>query len=670
MLTILNLGIILVLLIMMAIWATYGFFSAFIHLIIVIGAGVIALALWEPVSYVLLGRMPAYAHGVGLLAPFAILLIVLRVAFDKLCRANVHMPRIADQIGGGVCGLCTGILAFGLLLNGANFLPLQRDILGWEPYKVQANRVTDNDEGKLWAVTRINEWSAGFFNMVSTGSMSPMGGTPLAVGRPEFAKRAILTRLPVDENQLRTAHPGNVKVTGVYAIPATEENIYGLVKRSAIVAFLKPSYEMPELTEQDMAGMGVYDAVLRDFNNRVADSDTHGKLSDMLNIEAIMDVARTPQYKSEGAASAEQSPEFIDKVITTMGEDLAERLKPLIDQGKILYIVDTAWTDDRDGTFGLDGKLRIAMPQVRLQVGDESIAPIGYSIEYSQNTKGRVFTEVISDEADLDGRDMAYSKYTKMSMGWVFPISKGDVPERFFVRELRFDLSKLKKPQGSEQIVNVNPSAVARVVGAPLLPSPEDITETNNPTTPSTTSGVRIAGTSAYAEVNENLPGAFSGSAINLDFDKTADPWELRSGRHEQATPGKGGKRSSVRAILTSPTTRLVRIQLDGNQAKSLYGRAINLAANLNVLGVRDEGGNFYNCIGFALRRKDRSLHLDIRDRAADRGVSANELPDIRSEEVLMIYFQVNVGTKITDFVLSGQDQPFEQPLEVTSGRR
>ena len=426
---------------------------------------------------------------------------------------------------------------------------------------------------------------------------------------------------------------------------------------------------MPELTEQDMAGMGVYDAVLRDFNNRVADPQTHGKLSDMLNIEAIMDVARTPQYKFEGAASAEKFPEFIDKVVKNMGEDLADRLEPLINQGKILYIVDTAWNDDREGTFGMDSKLRIAMPQVRLQVGDQNIAPIGYSIEYSQNTKGRIFTEVISDEADLDGRDTAYSKYTKMSMGWVFPISKGDVPERFFVRELRFDLSKLKRPQGSESIVNQNPSAVAQVVGAPLLPSPEDIAETG-PSSQATTSGVKITGTNSYAEVNENLPGAFSGSAIDLDFDKDADPWELKVGEAERVPAGRGGQRSSVRAIWTRNSDRLIRIQLDGNQAKSLYGRAIGLAEGINVLGVRDEGGNFYDCIGFALKRKDRSLHLDIRAGAADRGVSANELPDIRSEEVLMIYFQVPVGTKVTDFVLSGQDQPFEQPLEVTAGRR
>ncbi|MEO0475278.1 MAG: CvpA family protein [Planctomycetota bacterium] len=670
MLTILNLGIILALLIMMAIWATYGFFSAFIQLIIVIASGVIALALWEPLTYALIGRMPAYAHGVGLLAPFVLLLIILRVAFDKLCRANVHMPRLADQIGGAACGLCSGILAFGLLLNGANFLPMERDVLGWEPYKVQGTNVTDNPDGKLWGVTRIHEWSAGFYGMLSNGAMSPTGGTPLAVARPNLAKRAVLTRLPVDKNQFRTAHPGNVQVTGVYAIPATKENVYGLAQRSAILAFIKPSYEMPETIEQDETGLGLVNYLLNDLQKRIDNPVDNGKPSEMLNVEAIIEVARTPQFKYDGAATAENFPGFVEMVADKMGKDLMTKLEPVLGEGKVLYIVDTAWNNEHQGTFGTDNKLRIAMTQVGLQAGDKMIPPIGYSIEYSQKTGGRIFTEIISDEADVEARDMAYSKFTQMSMGWVFPLNKGDKPQRFFIRELRFDLSKLKKPEGQEGIVNQNIGSVAQVVGAPLLPSPADLTTSEEGGTPSSTSGVRIAGTDTFAEVDERLPGAFSGSAVNLDFDKDADPWQLNAGSSERITPGKGGRRSSVREISVRSTDRLIRIEVDGNKAKSLYGRALGLAENLNVIGVKDEGGNFYDSIGFALLRKDRSMHIDIREGVANRGVSANELPEVRAGEKLMVYFQVPVGTKVTAFVLSGKDQDFEEALEATTKKR
>ena len=82
MLTVLNIIIIVVLLGMAAIWATYGFFSAFLHLVLVIVSGTIAFAVWEPIAYMLLGRMPLMAWGVGLLAPFALTLIVLRGVLD------------------------------------------------------------------------------------------------------------------------------------------------------------------------------------------------------------------------------------------------------------------------------------------------------------------------------------------------------------------------------------------------------------------------------------------------------------------------------------------------------------------------------------------------------------------------------------------------------------
>lgn len=665
MLTLLNICILMALLIMVAIWATYGFFSAFIQLIIIIGAGVLALALWEPVSYMLLGRMPAYAHGVGLLAPFAILLIVLRVAFDKLCRATVHMPRIAHQIGGGACGFFSGVLAFGMVLNGANFMPLQREILGWEPYKIQGNQVTENPDGQLWGFLRINEWSAGFFNTISVGSMSPTGGTSLAEGRPDLAKRAILTRLPNDPNQFRTAHPGSVQVTGVYAIPATEEAIYGLAQRSAILSFLKPSYTLPDDIVYGEDGMGIVNAILDDLASRAEDPKANGKPSDLLNVQAILDVARTPQFKFQSAANPENFPQFVEMVADKMGQDQVRRLGSVMGKGKVLYVVDTLWNNEYPGTYNSDAKLRIAIPQVSLQTDDDVIAPIGYSIEYSQNTGGRIFTEIISDDADVTMRDIAYSKYTELHMGWVFGLSEGQKPARFYVRELRFDLSKLEKPEGQEKILNQNIGAFAHALGAPLLPSPADVAD--GPDTPDPLAqGVKIAGTDIYADVSEDLPGAFSGSAVSLELDKDADPWLLISGRSERVIPGRGGKKSSVRKIQVASSDRLVRLKLDPQKAKSLYGRALGLAESLNVLRVKDEGGNFYDAAGFAMLRADRSMHVDIRDEARNRGLSANELPDVKAGSTLMVYFQVPIGTKLTSYVLGSKEQKFEETLVVS----
>lgn len=666
MLTVLNLFILLALLIMVAIWATYGFFSAFIQLIVTIGAGVLAFVLWEPVAYMLLGRMPTYAHGIGLLAPFAILLILLRIPFNQFCKANVHMPRLADQIGGGACGLCSGILAFGMMLNGVNLMPVERDVMGWEPYKVQGNKVTENPDGQLWSFLRIHQWSARFFNMLSSGSMHPTGGTPLAAGRPDLSKRSVLTRLTPDPNQMRIATPDHLAVTGVYRIPATEDAILKLVHRSAVLAFLNPSYKVPENIIYGNNGLGLVDSIVNELQSRAQDPKANGDPLAMLNTDAIRDVSATAQFKFYDAQNPERFPRFVEMVADKMGADLVNRLSSVMGEDKVLYIVDTHW-DKHAGTFNLeDDKLRVAFSQIAVAVEGETIAPIGYAIEFSQNNRGRVFTEVISDQADVSTRDSAYASGAEVNLSWIFSLPKDQSPDWFFARGLRFDLSTLPTPQGQDSPVNENLGAVAHVVGIPLLPSAKEAAASDAAgANDLRAQGVKIAGTNAYADVNEQLPGAFSGSAASMNLDKDADPWLLISGQSKRVIFGRGGKKSSVRAIQVSGSDRLVRIQLDGQKAKSLYGRAIGVAKDLNVMRVKGQGGKAYDAIGFALLRADGSMHLDIRADARLRGLSASELPDVKADEKLVVYFPVEIGEKLVAYVLGTEEQAFERPLLV-----
>ncbi len=277
----------------------------------------------------------------------------------------------------------------------------------------------------------------------------------------------------------------------------------------------------------------------------------------------------------------------------------------------------------------------------------------------------RVFTEIISKDADIATRDAAYAKVTNLKIGWVFALKEDDEPNRFFVRELRFDLSKIKNPEGQDTKENRNPGAIAHVVGAPLLPNPADLEGTSSTTSTATTGGVKLEGTDTYADVSEKLPSAFAAAASSLNLDKTADPWVLKSGREEKVQSGRGGKRSSVSEIWVQPSDRLVRLKLDAQKAKSLYGRAIAKAEALNVMRVKDEGGNFYSAVGYALLRADRSMEIDIREDAFNRGLSASELPNVKAGETLMVYFQVPIGTKITAYVVGANEQQFEETLLV-----
>ncbi|MFN3167742.1 MAG: hypothetical protein ACE37H_11835 [Phycisphaeraceae bacterium] len=722
MIYVLQIIIVLFLLGMIALWATYGFFSAFIQLIVVIAAGVFALAVWEPMTFFLLGRMPAYAHGVGLLAPFALALIVLRVAFDQLCRMNLHLPHLADQIGGGLCGLLAGILAFGMFLNGANFLPIERGAMGYEPYTMQGNDVEPNDKGRLMTFLRVNEWSAGFFTFLSGGAMSPTGGPGLDEVRPGLAKRAELYRIPVDTNQMKSAHPETVEVVGVYAIPATADAVKGMVERATLVFFLAPTYQSPSKLDFGADGLAQVKAIRSGLAKRFDDPGEHGRPDELINFDLIKEIATArrdaanatkdgllAQIKAaneEGNANDKQIEALEDQVaeqedILALFEPIAEQprtqqsfdamvafaTKTLTDKllkddagkpnafaqalspDKTLFIVDTRWNDDRPGTFN-EGKLRVAIPQVRLQVSERGelgmVPPVGYSIEYSPNTKGRTFTELLSTQ-----HYVAYSQNTDFHMGWAFLLSPGQEPVRFFARELRFDLTELPDAEGEESSVVQNIGAVARVFGAPALPAPkqpDDVAAGGGEP-----AGVRVGSTNSFAMVSESLPTSFGGgTSTQIEADKTTEPWTLRDGKDDKIKPGRsGGRRSTIRNIFVSPDSRLIRIKMDDKQYQSLLGSFIGAAEGVHELRVTATDGNSYPGIGYVKMRADGLMEIDIRRDAAQRGLFPVELPRVASGEALYVYFQVPVNSTINALKIGGSEEVFEQPLAVEeSGRR
>lgn len=679
MLIVLNIVVIIFVVGMAALWATYGFFSAFLQLIVVIASGVIALALWEPLSFWLLGRMPAYAHGVGLLAPFALSIIILRVPLDKFCKMNLHLPHLADQIGGGLCGATAGILAFGMLLNGANFLPIERGAMGWEPYSIQGTEVVRNEEGSLWTFTRVHEWSAGFYEFLSGGAMSPTGGTALAEARSDLAFRALNTRVIPDPNQSRYAHADSLKVAGVYAVPATKEGVFALVQRAAIISFLAPAYQPPAEAQYGEAGMGLVNAIKRELQGRFTDPKKNGLAMEMLNVDLINQAVEAYELDVDSPTTTmagfekflnDMTTEFANKLMKNdAGQPNAFAQK--LGEGKTLFIVDTHWNNTKPGAYDSDGNLRVDITQIRLQVNaggeSEMVAPIGYSVEYNQNTKGRIFTEVVTSQIYR-----AFAPYPDFHLGWVFVLPPNNDPIRFYARELRFDLTDLPTPDGSEEPVVQNFGAVARVFGAPLIPKPKPEGEVVIDNNQISEGAVQIGTSGSYAEITEALPASYGGAtATGIEPDKTTEQWTLFEGKQPRVQKGRGGRKSTIRNIYVGQGFRLVRIQLDNRQAVSLYGKAIGLAKNLNIMRVKDEGGNAYQCIGFVLDRGNDFMDIDIRGSGvATGGVSASELPTVGDGEKLYLYFQVPVGKTIVSYALGDDDQQFEKGLLVEEKKR
>lgn len=222
---ILNLIVIVFLLAMAVMWATYGLFSSLLHLLIVIVSGALAFAFWELFVYkVFMGFAPLYAWGAGLVVPFAAFVIAFRLLTDNLIKGNMQFPPLANQIVGGACGLFSGILTAGVAIIGIGFLPLPPEIAGWQQYEVQSDgQVVEREGGGLWV--GVDTMAEKLFNRLSVGSFRPASNTPLAVYVPSVAKQSAVSRLAkfYDPNQSVVATPGTVKASARYHLASADE---------------------------------------------------------------------------------------------------------------------------------------------------------------------------------------------------------------------------------------------------------------------------------------------------------------------------------------------------------------------------------------------------------------------------------------------------------------
>lgn len=200
------------------IWASRGVFSAFLHLACTIVAGAIAFAVWEPLVYgVLLGLREDIAWGVGLVLPFVVSLVLLRVVVDKLIKSNLQFDDATNFVGGLVCGGLSGAIASGFLVLGMGFLRVPPDFLGYRPVRYDENAPGQLVRGdSLWAPT--DRLVAGFYEMASVGALA--SPAPLAERAPDLATQAGLVRSTFEGLGRTTAKPEDFELIGQYEVSA------------------------------------------------------------------------------------------------------------------------------------------------------------------------------------------------------------------------------------------------------------------------------------------------------------------------------------------------------------------------------------------------------------------------------------------------------------------
>ncbi len=192
------------------VWVTRGFFSALLHLICVIIGGAIALAVWEPLAYLIVNNVPesgfftfleGVAWGAALILPFAIATALLRLAVDSAVPANVKVPAVADYVGGGVCGGIAAVLTMGIVITGVGHTRVASEFFGYKPLSTTVSGLTQ--ESSLWLpVDRI---TGAVYGHLSSGVFSTT--QPLSTWHPDFATAPAAMRMSLGDGKGRNVMP-------------------------------------------------------------------------------------------------------------------------------------------------------------------------------------------------------------------------------------------------------------------------------------------------------------------------------------------------------------------------------------------------------------------------------------------------------------------------------
>jgi len=198
-------------------WISQGALSAVLHCLCVIVAGALAFAVWEPIVVnFLLGGGPFdnYAWGMTLGLVFAVLLLVLRIASDKLVPFDIPLQKYASMAIGAAAGIVSGVLTVGIVVIACGFIQGPIDLLEFTGYARDAKKSGQPaPQNRLWVdAPKLTE---SFFATVSRGGLAPMGKGSFASSQPDLASMALsLHKDTYKKGDARTTIPPD-SVTGL-----------------------------------------------------------------------------------------------------------------------------------------------------------------------------------------------------------------------------------------------------------------------------------------------------------------------------------------------------------------------------------------------------------------------------------------------------------------------
>ncbi len=509
-----------------AFWTYQGFFNALMMFLISVVACMAAFSFYEPLNGVWADSL---GDGVGqplaLMLIFLAVLLLLRLATDKVIGRTVTLPVYVDRTGGGVCGFFTGLILVGMALVGIQMLPIGSTVLGFERVSMEQGQIKEAD-----FAFKPDRFTVGLATMLSNGRFG--GDQPMSRVKPDLLVELYSGRANPQPEE-RVFLPPDALAVSRYWFTGEIDNVSQRAEGDQLVREFT-TVQAPPSKRYCVCSVRV---------------DAGASVKDSLEIRF-----RAPQFHIVGPPPASSPSGSTPQVYLACG------------LSDIYTHKGHGWTSVREGQ---SARLVRFDPQTDFILGKEQSGPFA-------ETRGQ------GEQAFVTG--------------YRFEVAF-EVPQDFspwyveFKRGARAELTKKM-----ELLEPPDDAAVAGGRGAESV--------AKSPASEAPTVGAAVGGNVHVADAVEERTGVFAALPIPLDRDEPMVARSLTGGKLADChffldLPANPPTEGSITEYSVPDDKRMVQIGAEKKDALSLFGRALNYAANVAAqIRITDDQGTDYFAVG------------------------------------------------------------------------
>jgi len=319
----------------------------------------------------------------------------------------------------------------------------------------------------------------------------------------------------------------------------------------------------------------------------------------------------------------------------------ADRIQTVVVSTNIQLVAagDTAGAADVDGSF------TASRPQVGLiavSKTDPDDARLIYAHGY---VVGKEFGTLVSPQEFA----RSFPAVDKQSFDWLFALPENYQPHRMVLKQLRLELPDEPKLTSEVDTWLTNTRWESEVEENGTGSENTNIRPSNG--TATGVEGLKI-------EVSDQLPRSLNKNSVvsNATGASFGEKNALIRARGTVRITNNIGPNLSVDRIEHPANTEIVRLQLTPKKAQSLYGRALEMAAQLAPPVLTADNGASYRAIGW-VRESSAELELQVDTANPISRMTEVKVADLKENEKLYLYFRTGKGIRVTSFEIGQTKQ-------------